>query len=353
VLNESWRSKLGSVDFDAHEQVVFCHDAEADLHGIIAVHSTRLGPAAGGCRMHPYESVDAALSDVLRLSRGMTYKNALAGLPLGGGKCVVIGDPSEPGKEARLRAMARQVQRLGGTYWTAIDVGVSSSDADLMAQECDFIFARASGHSDGFMPAHFTALGGFHGIRAVAHRILGRDSLEGVRVAIQGVGATGHDLARQLHEAGARLVVADVDRRAVDSVVGEFGAVAVDPAEIHAQDVDVFAPCALGGILDDASIPHITARAICGVANNQLARPEHGARLMERGIAYVPDFVVNAGGMIGAGTVIYGEPDREASLAKVRGIYDVVGEIIQRSEAEGRPTVEIAEAMAEERIFGR
>jgi leucine dehydrogenase len=336
---------FGNIEFDSHEQVIFCHDAEADLHGIIAVHNTRLGPAAGGCRMHPYESVDAALHDALRLSRGMTYKNALAGLPLGGGKCVIIADPAAPGKEARLRAMARHVQRLAGSYWTAIDVGVSSAEADLMAEDCDYIFARASQYPDGFMPSHFTALGGFHAIRAVVG-----DDLAGARVAIQGLGSTGHELARLLHEAGAELVVADVNPAAVERVVSEFGATAVATDEIHAQDVDVFAPCALGGVINDETLPQLRAKAVCGVANNQLARPEHGVRLMERGIAYAPDFVVNAGGMMGAGTVIYTEPDRGEALAKVLGIHDSIREILERAAAEGRPTSEIAELLAEERL---
>ena len=198
-----------------HEQVVFCHNGDVGLRAIIAIHNTSLGPAAGGCRMQPYESVDDALNDVLRLSRGMTLKNAVAGLPLGGGKCVIIADPNSSNKKARLQAMARHVQRLGGSFWTAIDIGVSSEDADVMAEECDYIFARASEYPDGFNPSHFTALGGFNGIRAVAHHLRGSDDLRGLRVAVQGVGATGAFLIELLVKHGALVTIADVNEHAV------------------------------------------------------------------------------------------------------------------------------------------
>jgi len=330
--------------------VIFVTDSAADLRGIITIHNTVLGPAAGGCRMQPYESVDEALFDVLRLSQGMTLKNAVAGLPLGGGKCVIIADPNSSNKKARLQAMARHVQRLGGNFWTAIDVGVSSEDADVMAEECDYIFARASEYPDGFNPSHFTALGGFHGIRAVAHHLNGTDDLRGLRVAIQGVGATGAELTRRLVKRGAVVTIADVDERAVAKVMDQHPVSAVEPNIIHAQDVDVFAPCALGAVLNDTTIPELKARAVCGLANNQLERPDHGQQLLDRNIVYAPDFVVNAGGMMGASTVIFSKPDREKALANIETIFTTINNILEQSRDEGKPSAVIAEEMAKARI---
>ncbi len=336
--------------FDNHEQVIFVTDSAADLRGIISIHNTALGPAAGGCRMQPYESVDKALFDVLRLSRGMTLKSAVAGLPLGGGKCVIIADPNSSNKKARLQAMARHVQRLGGNFWTAIDVGVSSEDADVMAEECDYIFARASEYPDGFNPSHFTALGGFHGIRAVAHHLNGTDDLRGLRVAIQGVGATGAELTRHLVQRGAVVIIADVDERAIAKVKDQYPVSAVEPNIIHAQDVDVFAPCALGAVLNDKTIPELKARAVCGLANNQLERPDHGQQLLDRNIVYAPDFVVNAGGMMGASTVIFSKPDRDKALAKIKTIFTTLKNILEKSRDEGKPSAVIAEEMAMTKI---
>ena len=337
-------------DFDAHEQVIFCSDPTVGLNAIIALHSTALGPAAGGCRMHPYASEAEALTDVLRLSKGMTYKNSVAGLPLGGGKCVIIADPNDPRKPELLRAFADYVQLLAGRYWTAIDIGVGPADADVLAERCDYIFARASQYEPGFNPSAFTALGGFIGIKAVAEVSLGRADLKGLRVAVQGLGATGYALTEYLYKAGAELIVTDVRADAVERVVTEFGAMAVEPDRIHAADVDVFAPCALGAGLNDQTIPEITAKAICGLANNQLAEDRHGEMLRQAGIAYVPDYVVNAGGMMGASTVIFTEPSREASIKQIEGLQDTIKKILTRAEAESRPSSEIADAIALERI---
>ena len=336
--------------FDDHEQVLFVSDEPSGLRGIIGIHSTVLGPAAGGCRMYPYASVEAALDDVLRLSRGMTLKNAAAGLPLGGGKCVIVGDPSSSAKEARLRAMARHVGRLGGQYWTAIDVGVSSGDADIMAEECDYIFTRASQFEDDFPPAHFTALGGFQGVRAAATFLRGSDELKGLRVAVQGVGQTGADVIAQLAAHGAILWAADTNEAALQRMVEMYGVIPVDPKAIHAQDVDVFVPCAMGGIFNDETIPELNCSAIAGLANNQLRRPEHGRMLMDRGIAYAPDFIVNAGGMIGCSGSILGKPDQAGALEHIRGLYDLTLSILETSRDRNVPSEEIAEAMARERI---
>ena len=337
-------------DFDGHEQVIFCHDPQAGLRAIIAIHSTVLGPAAGGCRMHPYATEADALTDVLRLSKGMTYKNSAAGLPLGGGKCVIIADPDSPEKPALLEAFAKHVQALQGRYWTAIDIGVGPEDADILAQTCDFIFARASQYEPGFNPSSFTAYGGFIGIRAAVKAVLGNDDLTGIRVAVQGLGATGYVLSKHLHEAGARLTVADVRPEMVDRAVAEFGAEAVSPDAIHAADVDVFAPCALGAGLNDQTIPEITARVICGLANNQLAESRHGQALADAGIAYVPDYVVNAGGMMGASNVIFSELSRDASIRRIEGLHDTITAILERAASHGRPSADIADEMAVERI---
>lgn len=337
-------------DFDSHKQVLFCHDPSVGLRAIIALHSTALGPAAGGCRMHPYSTEEDALTDVLRLSKGMTYKNAIAGLPLGGGKCVIIANPTDPRKPEMLRAFAEHVQTLNGRYWTAIDVGVGPEDADILAERCDYIFARASQYEEGFNPSAFTALGGFVGIRAASEAILGRTDVVGLRVAVQGLGATGYALCKHLHDAGAKLTVTDVRDDTVKQVVSEFGATAVEPDRIHADDVDVFAPCAMGAGLNDQSIPEIKARIICGLANNQLAEDRHGEMLAKAGIAYVPDYVVNAGGMMGASTVIFSEPSREASVRRIEGLHDTITTILERAQSEGRPSSEIADQMALERI---
>ena len=337
-------------DFDQHEQVIFCHDPDVGLRAIIALHSTALGPAAGGCRMHPYASEEDALTDVLRLSKGMTYKNAAAGLPLGGGKCVIIADPDDPQKPDLLRAFAHHIQSLQGRYWTAIDVGVGPEDADIMAETCDYIFARASQYEEGFNPSSFTAYGGFIGIKASVKAALGKDDLKDVRVAIQGLGATGYALSKHLHEAGALLTVTDVKQEAIDRAVHEFGATAIAPDSIHKADVDVFAPCALGAILNDETIPEMKANIICGLANNQLKEMKHGKILADKGITYVPDYVVNAGGMMGASTAIFSELSREKSLKQIETLDKTITAIIDRAMSEGQTTAEIADQIVEERI---
>jgi len=337
-------------DFDSHEQVVFCTDKVTGLQAIIAIHSTALGPAAGGCRMHPYDSTEEALTDVLRLSKGMSYKNAIAGLPLGGGKCVIIANAADPRKTDLLRAFSKHVQSLAGRYWTAIDVGVGPADADIMAEACDYIFARASQYEEGFNPSSFTALGGFIGVKAAVSHVWQRDDLKGLKVAIQGLGATGADMARQLHEAGADLLVADVREAAVHDVVSKFGAHAIKPEKIHAQDVDVFCPCALGAILNDDTIPEIKAKVVCGLANNQLSKPHHGAALTKQGIVYVPDYVVNAGGMMGASTVIFTNSSRDHAIERIHGLYATIKSILKQSDDTGLPTSDIADEMAKSRI---
>ncbi|MGI9316530.1 MAG: Leu/Phe/Val dehydrogenase [bacterium] len=339
--------------FDDHEQVLFVSDKKSGLKGIIAIHNTALGPAAGGCRMYPYSTENEAVTDVLRLSRGMTMKNSVAGLPLGGGKCVIIADPTDSNKEALLRSMARHVQRLAGKYWTAIDVGVSSEDADIMAEECDFIFARSSEFSEDFQPSEFTSLGGFHSVRAIAKYLRGTDDLKGLRVAIQGVGQTGARLTGKLVEEGAEVVIADIDHKMVSELVNKFGVNAVEPSEIHKQKVDIFSPCAMGGILNDRTILELNCSGIAGLANNQLEKPDNGRQIMDRNIVYAPDFVVNAGGMMGASMPIFSIPDKDKSLKNISGIFDSVLAILVRSSEENLPTEEIAEQIALERIINQ
>ena len=342
-------------DYDAHERVVFHHDAASGLRAIIAVHNTVLGPGLGGCRMWPYTNDDAALTDVLRLSRGMTYKAALAGLPQGGGKSVILGDPRHDKTPEKMRAMGRFVDSLGGRYIVAEDSGTNVADMRLMAANTKHVGgladakAVAAGRSGDPSPA--TALGVFIGIQAAVRAALGRDDLHGLRVAIQGVGSVGLRLARLLHEAGARLWVTDLHAPAVERAVRELGATAVAMDEIHALDVDVFSPCALGAVLDDRTIPQLKARVIAGAANNQLARPRHDHVLLERGLLYAPDYVINAGGII---DIHYEGPDYDAARvrAHLERIGVTLGEIFSRSKASGRATGEIADAMAEA-IFRR
>ena len=338
--------------YDNHEQVLFVSDDASGLRGIIGIHNTALGPAAGGCRMHPYETTEEALKDVLRLSRGMTMKNAATGVPVGGGKCVIIGDPKSPQKEARLRAMARHIQRLGGHYWTAIDVGVSAQDADLMAEECDFVFARASQFEPDFPPAKYTSTGGFHGIRAATTYLRGSDDMAGLRVSVQGVGQTGADLIAQLSAKGAEIVATDVNKAALARMVSDHGVTAVEPDEIYAQDVDIFVPCAMGGILNDDTLPQLKCKAIAGLANNQLATPAHGQRLLEMDIAYAPDFIVNGGGITVCAMPIFSTFDKDEGLKRVEAIYDLTLDLLQRSKAEGIPTEVLAEQIAMDRIAG-
>jgi len=343
-------SLLKNQSYDDHEQVIFVSDARCDFRGIIGIHNTALGPAAGGCRMFPYATEQEALHDVLRLSRGMTMKNAAAGLPLGGGKCVIIGDPSSDKKELWLRTMARRVARLNGRFWTAIDVGVGPEDADIMAEECDYIFARASEFSGDFAPSHYTVLGGFEGVRATTQYLRGSDNMQGLRIAVQGVGQTGADLIAQLTEQGAEITAADVNKAALKKVAKKYGVKTVSPDKIHTQEVDIFSPCALGGILNDETIPQLNCDAIVGLANNQLQSPEHGRKLLDLGIAYAPDFIVNAGGVIGCSTPIFSKLDKSLSLRNISKIYDVTLTILERSRSENVPTEVIAESIALERI---
>lgn len=332
-----------------HEQVVFCHDRATGLKAIIAVHDTTLGPALGGCRLWNYESDDAALVDVLRLSRGMTYKNAVAGLSLGGGKAVIIGDPKKVKSEALFRAFGRFVQSLGGRYITAEDVNINTHDMDYVAMETRYVSGLANSGGSGD-PSPVTALGVFHGIRASAKYKLRKESLAGLKVAVQGVGAVGRYLCGYLHEAGAKLVVSDIDDGKVHEIVQQYGAKAMRINEIHAADVDVFAPCALGAILNDETIPELKAQVVAGGANNQLAvESRHGSMLRERGVLYAPDYVINAGGVINVFHELKGY-NAEAAKRQATNIYGTLLEVYAEADRQNIPTHKASDTVAERRL---
>ena len=340
-------------DFADHEQVVFVSDDKSGLKAIIAVHNSKLGPALGGCRMWPYASEDEAIRDVLRLSRGMTYKSAMANLKLGGGKSVIIGNPRTDKTPALLAAFARALEQLNGRYIAAEDSGTSVADMKFMTQFTQHVAGIHDKPSDEGTrsgdPSPATAYGTFIGIQAAVKERLGRDSLDGLRVAVQGVGNVGYDLARQLKEAGAQLWVTDIHREPLVQAGRELGATVVAPDEIFGLDVDVFAPCALGAILNDATIPQLKAKIVAGAANNQLAEARHGVELMKRGIHYAPDYVINAGGIID----VYHERigfERAALIRHIEGIRDNLMEVFERAREEERPTAEVADAIAEERF---
>lgn len=333
-----------------HEQVVFNHDRTTGLKAIIAIHDTTLGPSLGGCRFWNYESEEDAIMDVLRLSRGMTYKAAVAGLPLGGGKAVIIGDPKSLKSEALFRAFGRFVNGLNGRYITAEDVNVNPSDIDVVSMETPYCAGIASREGGSGNPSPITALGVFSGIRASVKHKLGKDSLRGMRVAVQGVGSVGTYLCQYLNEAGAELIVADISSERVDNCVKEFGAKAVDVSEIHAADCDVFAPCALGAILNDKTIPQVKAPIVAGGANNQLAvEDKHGVALLEKGILYAPDYVINAGGLINVYHELRGY-NAEAAKRQARNIYGTLLEIYEESDRQNSPTHVASDKVAERRL---
>ena len=338
-------------EFDHHELVVFGHDARTGLRAIIAIHSTTLGPAAGGCRMWPYETTAEAVADVLRLSRGMSYKNAMAGLPLGGGKAVIIGD-SQNGKSAELfEAFGRFVDSLGGRYVTAEDVGTTTADMSSVARVTRYVagLGAAPGVAGGD-PGPKTALGVYLGIKAAVKFRLGRADLQGVRVALQGLGGVGHHLCRHLAADGAELFVADVQPAAVERARELFKAHPVSPEEVLALDVDVFSPCALGGVLNSKSIPRLRARIVAGAANNQLAHDEDGAALQAAGILYAPDYVINGGGIISVSREYQGGVSEAQVIADIQAIPARLTEIFERARRENRPTNQVADQMARERL---
>jgi leucine dehydrogenase len=334
-------------EFDNHESLHYFQDEATGLQAIIAVHSTALGPAAGGCRRWTYASDADALTDALRLSRGMTYKNAVAGLQFGGGKSVILASPNAPKSPRLFAAFGRAVESLGGRYITAEDVGCSVDDMRHVREETEFVSGLPqNGSSAGGDPSPWTALGCFEGIEAAVEARLGKDSLKGLRVAVQGVGHVGLYLCRQLHEAGAELLVSDVNPDHLELIKAELPVIEVAPSELLYADVDVLAPCALGNVLTSTTIPRIRAKVIAGAANNQLATAADGARLAERGILYAPDYVINAGGIISVAGEYYGSSSEDEVRADVCRIRDRLQSIFDEAKSTGRPTNEVADELA-------
>jgi valine dehydrogenase (NAD+) len=334
-----------------HEQVVFCQDAPTGLRAIIAIYSTALGPALGGTRFYPYPSEEAALADVLNLSRAMAYKNALAGLDLGGGKAVIIGDPARLKSEALLRAYGRFVQSLGGRYVTACDVGTYSEDMDIVARECRHVTGRTVPNGGSGDSSVLTAFGVFQGMRAAAEHTWGTVGLEGRRVGVEGVGKVGRHLVPHLVQAGARVVICDVNQDAVDQVrAAQPGVEAVAGRdELLRTDIDIYSPCALGGAINDGTLGTLNARIVCGGANNQLAHPGLEKLLAERGIVYTPDYLVNAGGVIQVADEFNGF-NFERAQARAAQIFGTTKKILAIADSDGVPPAVAADRLAERRM---
>ena len=346
--------RLGVDLFDLaaeHEQVVFANDPASGLRAIIAIHSTALGPALGGTRFYPYADTDAALRDVLNLSRGMTYKAALAGLDLGGGKAVIIGDPATLKSEALLRAYGRFVQSLNGRYLTACDVGTYSDDMDVIARECSFVTGRTVAHGGCGDSSVLTAYGVFQGMRASAEAVWGEPTLAGRTVGVAGVGKVGRHLVRHLIEDGATVVVTDVSRQSVERIVSAYPQVTVadDTDALVAGALDVYAPCALGGALTDEVVETLSARVVCGAANNQLAHPGIEKMLEDRGILYAPDYCVNSGGLVQVADELEGF-DFDRAKQRASKIYDTTKAVFALARAESVPPAVAADRHAEARM---
>lgn len=335
--------------FDDHERVWLGRDDERGLMAIVAIHDTALGPALGGTRIWPHKSFEAGLTDALRLSRGMTYKAAIAGLPLGGGKAVILADPRNGKTPALLTAYSEMLAALQGQFITGEDVGLTLADADFLRSLTPNVTGTTQGGSGN--PSPMTAEGVFLGIKAaLAHRY-GTDALAGRRVAIQGLGSVGFSLGHKLHREGAEIIVADIDAGRMEKAREAFRATVAGSEEILSADADIFAPCALGGVISEETIPHLKARIVAGSANNQLARQEDARLLMERGILYAPDYVINAGGLINVAAELTPEGyDPNVAISKVEKIPAILRSIFRRSEAENRPTNNVAAEMALERI---
>ena len=341
-------------EFDNHEQVSFFQDPATGLRAIIAVHNTNLGPALGGCRMWNYDTDEQALKDVLRLSRGMTYKAAITGLPLGGGKSVIIGDRKLKTPDL-MRAMGRAVDTFRGKYIVAEDVGTSVDDMNFINSQTQHVVGISHGGQGSGDPSPTTALGVFMGLKAAVRHRLGKSDLKGLKVAVQGLGNVGYNLCRHLHEAGAQLFVTDIAADKIDMASREFGATAVALNSIFDLDVDVFAPCALGGVINDETLMRIKAKVVAGAANNQLAEARHGDALRSMNVLYAPDYVINAGGLIS----VYYEHlarkegkayDRAQVLAHVEKIDATSESIFKRADQDGVSTATAADRIAEQRF---
>jgi leucine dehydrogenase len=329
-----------------HEQVLLSHDPSCGYLGIVAIHDTTLGPALGGTRFWQYASTDEAITDALRLARGMTYKSAVAGINLGGGKSVIIGDNKRTDREALFRAHGRFIETLGGRYITAEDIGTSPADMEYIKLETDHVAGLLGLSGD---PSPVTGYGVYVGMKAAAKVRWGSDSLSGKRVAVQGAGKVAYNLMRHLHEEGAAITVTDIDAEKVRRAVQEFGATSVTPDAIYDQDADIFSPNALGAVINDETLPRLQVEIIAGGANNQLAEDRHGDLLEKRGILYAPDYVINGGGVIN----VYGELHRwptERAKKKAGEIYETLLRIFEIANRERMPTYRAADRLAEQRI---
>ena len=334
-----------------YEQLLMCHDPASGLKAIICIHDTTLGPALGGTRMWNYASEEEAVMDALRLARGMTYKNAAAGLNIGGAKAVIMGDSKKDKSEALFRAFGRYVEGLGGRYITAEDVGTCVEDMDYIRMETQCVAGLGSVAGSSGDPSPMTAYGTWKGIKACADAVWGSTSLAGKVVAVQGLGHVGYALCKHLHDEDAILYVTDISEDNVMQVVQDFGATAVSPDEIYDVNCDIFSPCALGAIINDDTIQRLSCRIIAGAANNQLKEERHGDILREKGILYAPDFIINAGGVINVcDELLEGGYNRERAIRKVEIIYDNVKKVIAIAERDNVPTYKAANTLAEERI---
>jgi leucine dehydrogenase len=332
-----------------HEQVVFFHHKDSGLKAIVAIHNTALGPALGGLRMWPYANEEEAIKDVLRLSRGMTYKAAVSGLNLGGGKAVLIGNPATDKSEGLFRAFGRFIGSLGGRYITAEDVGTTVNDMDYIYQETDRVVGVHRVHGGSGDPSPFTAFGTLQGIKACLLKKYGHDDPGKVSFAVQGVGSVGSYLTKFLSEAGAKVFVCDISPDRVQQCVDEYGAEAVSMDEIYDVDANVFSPCALGGVVNEETVPRLKFDIVAGSANNQLETSAHGTALEERGILYAPDYAINAGGLMNVAIELQGY-DRDRAYRTVSSIRDIMGRIFQVADRDGIPTWKAADRLAEERI---
>jgi len=341
--------RLDEVTVDGWERIVRFRDEGAGLDAIVAVHDTTLGPACGGVRIFPFGSFEEALEDVKRLSRGMTFKNALGGIPFGGGKAVIIADPKRDKTEEMFRAFGRALNQLEGLYYTAEDSGATEHDLQIVQSVSKFV-GGISTEGIGGNPSPFTARGVWRGIEAAVRARLARNSLRGLKVSILGVGAVGMALAELLHDAGADLIVADVNADAVRRAVDRFGASAVSPLEAVGAEADIFSPCALGGAISSETLPRLKATIVAGAANNQLATPEMDRALMQRGILYAPDYVINAAGVISVGLEILGDWHEAELTRRIDAIGPRLGQIFERAAREGSATGAIADELAREII---
>ena len=340
-------------DFDEHELVHFVTDRDSGLRAVIAVHSTHVGPGAGGTRFWHYAEAGEAVADVLRLSRGMSYKNAMAGLPLGGGKAVILADEERSKTPEMLAAFGRSVDGLGGRYITAEDVGMSVADMVAISRQTRFVAGLPAGEGAvGGDPGPHTSYGVYLGVRAAAKRALGKESLAGLRIAIQGAGSVASGLARRAAQDGARIVVADIDRAKAEALAAEVGGETAEPAELLSLDADIVSPNALGAILDEESIARLRAPVVAGGANNQLATPADGDRIHRRGILYAPDYVINAGGIVNVSTEYLGDGDETLVRERIEAIPGRLEQIWDESDSTGRNPAAVADDMAR-RLIGR